>query len=101
MNWERHGPAGRPLTLLNAVGRTGDNTWLQVVTIDDQAGWVSAAYVVDGDRLALRQLRMGARHGDRFEVLAGLRRGERIAADPAAAVEAMARQREAAGARDD
>ncbi len=66
-----------------------------------QRGELSAVYVVDGDRLALRQLRLGARHGERVEVLAGLRRGERIAADPAAAVEAMARQREAAGARDD
>lgn len=66
-----------------------------------QRGELSAVYVVDGDRLALRQLRLGARHGDRVEVLAGLRRGERIAADPVAAMEAMARQREAAGARDD
>ena len=40
----------QPNTLLNAVGRTGDNTWLQVVSIDNQAGWVSMAYVeVAGD----------------------------------------------------
>lgn len=40
----------QPDTLMTLVGRTADNTWLQVVTIDDQAGWVSAAYVaVDGD----------------------------------------------------
>jgi hypothetical protein len=32
------------------VGRTADDAWLQVVTIDDQAGWVSARYVeVTGD----------------------------------------------------
>lgn len=40
----------KPNTLLNAVGRTADNTWLQVVSIDHQAGWVSLAYVdVSGD----------------------------------------------------
>ncbi len=66
-----------------------------------QRGELSAVYVVAGDHLVLRQLRLGARTGGRVEVLAGLRRGERIAADPVAAVQAMARQREAAGAGND
>lgn len=66
-----------------------------------QRGELSGVYVVDGDRIALRQLRLGARTGDRVEVLAGLRRGETVAADPVAAVQALAEQRAAAGARDD
>lgn len=66
-----------------------------------QRGELSAVYIVDGDRLALRQLRVGARTGGRVEVLAGLEPGEIIAADPVAAVQALAEQREAIGARDD
>lgn len=67
-----------------------------------QRGEVSGVYVLAGDRLSLRQLRLGQRSGDRVEVLAGLRRGETIAADPVAAVQALAAQRRAvAGARND
>ena len=66
-----------------------------------QRGELSAVYVVDGDRLALRQLRMGGRTDRRVEVLAGLQAGERIAADPVAAVQALAAQREAVGSRDE
>ena len=43
-------------TLLNALGRTADNTWLQVVTLDNQAGWVSAAYVVVSGDLELLEV---------------------------------------------
>lgn len=50
-----------------------------------QRSEVSAVYVVDGSRVTLRQLRLGHRHGDRVEVLAGLAPGETIAADPLAA----------------
>ncbi|RFP61995.1 efflux RND transporter periplasmic adaptor subunit [Luteimonas weifangensis] len=67
-----------------------------------QRGEVSGVYVLAGDRLSLRQLRLGQRSGDRVEVLAGLRRGETIAADPVAAVQALvAQRRAAAGAGDD
>lgn len=46
---------------------------------------VTAAYVVGESGLALRQLRLGHRMGDRIEVLSGLSAGERVAADPVAA----------------
>jgi multidrug efflux pump subunit AcrA (membrane-fusion protein) len=46
---------------------------------------VTAAYVVDGTEVALRQLRLGRLYGDRIEVLAGLEPGETIALDPVAA----------------
>lgn len=50
-------------------------------------GELTAVYVVDaGQRVALRQVRLGHRFGDRIEVLAGLRAGDRIAADPLAAL---------------
>ena len=35
--------AGTPVTI---VGRTEDNTWIQVVLVDGRTGWVSAEYVV-------------------------------------------------------
>jgi RND family efflux transporter MFP subunit len=43
---------------------------------------LSAVYVVDGDAVALRQVRLGRRYGDAVEVLAGLAEGERVAMDP-------------------
>jgi RND family efflux transporter MFP subunit len=48
---------------------------------------VTGVYVVGDDgRVSLRQLRIGHRFDDRVEVLTGLRPGERIAADPVAAM---------------
>lgn len=59
---------------------------------------VTAVYVVDArQRVSLRQVRLGHREGDAVEVLAGLSDGDRIAADPVAALAHLA----IAGARDD
>jgi len=59
---------------------------------------VTAVYVVDArNRVALRQVRLGHAEGDAVEVLAGLADGDRIAADPVAALAHLA----AAGVRDD
>lgn len=63
-----------------------------------QRGEVSAVYVLDERALRLRQLRLGRRLGDEVEVLSGLKPGERVAADPVAAGQAMAAQRDAGGA---
>ncbi|HXH03839.1 MAG TPA: efflux RND transporter periplasmic adaptor subunit [Candidatus Competibacteraceae bacterium] len=55
---------------------------------------VTAVYVLGADdRVSLRQIRPGHRFGDQVEVLAGLRAGERIAADPAAALTWLVEQR--------
>jgi RND family efflux transporter MFP subunit len=61
-----------------------------------QRGEVSGVYVLRDGRLVLRQVRVGRRVGDRIEIVAGLRAGEVIAADPVAAVQALAGQRRAA-----
>ncbi len=58
-----------------------------------QRGEVSAVYVLAEGRLSLRQLRLGERVGDAVEVIAGLQPGERIAADPVAAMQALAAAR--------
>lgn len=66
-----------------------------------QRGEVSGAYVIEGNRLSLRQLRLGRRTGSQVEVLAGLKAGETIASDPVAALQALAAQRKAAEANHD
>ena len=66
-----------------------------------QRGEVSGVYVIDGNRIVLRQLRLGRPVGDGIEVLAGLKPGERIATDPVAALQALVAQRGAAGALHD
>ena len=66
-----------------------------------QRGELSAVYVRQGDRLLLRQLRLGSRTGDEIDVISGLRPGDKVASDPVAALQALAAQREAAGARDE
>lgn len=64
-----------------------------------QRGEVSGVYVLHDGRLALRQVRVGQRVGDRVEIVAGLRAGEVVAADPVAAVQALIAQRGGAQAR--
>jgi RND family efflux transporter MFP subunit len=66
-----------------------------------QRGEVSGVYVLAGDALSLRQLRLGQALGARVEVLAGLKEGEVLAADPVAAVQALAARRKAAGTTDE
>jgi RND family efflux transporter MFP subunit len=52
-----------------------------------ERGEMTGVYVVDGQgAVALRQVRAGHAYGGEIEVLAGLARGERIAADPVAAM---------------
>lgn len=64
-----------------------------------QRGELSGAYVKQGDRLVLRQLRLGARIGDSVEVISGLQAGDKVARDPVAALQAIATQRTLAGER--
>lgn len=52
-------------------------------------GEVNAVYVLADGRLSLRQLRLGSQAGDQVEVIAGVKAGERIAADPSAALQAL------------
>lgn len=57
---------------------------------------ITGVYVVgDDNAVRLRQLRLGHRYGDQVEVLAGLAPGERVAADPAAALAWLVARREA------
>lgn len=66
-----------------AAGPAG--LWLPASVIVDR-GELSGAYVVSGQGVVLRQLRLGSRQGDRIEVLSGLASGERVATDPVAAL---------------
>lgn len=55
---------------------------------------IHAVYVVDEANVRLRQLRLGRVDGDMVEVLAGLREGEQVAADPVAAGVYLATKRQ-------
>jgi RND family efflux transporter MFP subunit len=63
-----------------------------------QRGELSGVYVRQGDRVLLRQVRLGARSGDTVEVISGLRAGDAVVRDPVAAMQAIVAQRNAAGA---
>jgi len=78
--------------------KLGETPRLQVpVSAIVQRGEVQAVYVVDATgEVELRQIRPGRRFGDRVEVLAGLAAGERIAADPVAALNHLRAMREGA-----
>ena len=57
-------------------------------------GELNAAYVVAGDgTLRLAQLRLGHRFGDRIEVVSGLAAGDKVVADPTAALDWLAKTR--------
>lgn len=60
-------------------------------------GELQGAYVVDGARVSLRQLRTGDVAAGRVEVLSGLAAGERVAVDPAAAARTVVAQHQGAG----
>lgn len=66
-----------------------------------QRGELSGVYVKQGDRLLLRQLRLGARIDDQVEVISGLQPGDIVARDPVAALQALEAQRNAVESRHD
>ncbi len=70
----------------------GNGTWLPLRAVV-QRGELSAVYVIQGNEIMLRQLRLGSRVGENVEVLAGLQPGERVATDPVAAMQVAAARR--------
>lgn len=87
----------KPGTTVKASFKLGETPRLLVPTSAlVQRGEVQAVYVVDpGGKVELRQIRPGRRYGDRVEILAGLADGERIAAEPVAALNHLRAAREA------
>lgn len=78
---------------------TGDGQVLRVPTSAvSRRGELTGVYVLKGNTLGLRQVRLGRVAGTSVDVIAGLRSGEVIVTDPDAALQALLRQREAAGA---
>ncbi len=55
---------------------------------------LSAVYVVDGETVTLRQVRVGRRFGDQVEILAGLAEGEQVATSPVDAAIYLKEQRQ-------
>lgn len=84
-----------------AAGATGAALLRIPASAVAQRGELSGAYVRQGDRLLLRQLRLGARAGDMVEVISGLQAGDKVASDPVAALQAVTAQRQAAGSTHD
>ena len=85
-------------TLLEYAERALDLLHEGVAQADRERGELTGAYVIDGERLQMRQLRLGRGDGDGVVVLSGLKAGERVAADPVAALQALQARRKVAGA---
>lgn len=73
------------LAFAGATAASGDGSLSVPASALVQRGELTGVYVVDGNSVSLRQLRIGGVQGDRAAVLAGLAPGERVATDPAAA----------------
>ncbi|WP_348675326.1 efflux RND transporter periplasmic adaptor subunit [uncultured Abyssibacter sp.] len=83
-----------PGTLIKVAFVSGEDTRLLVpAEAVVRRGEVTGVYVVDGDRISLRYVRLGTPTADgRVPVLAGLSEGDRIALDPIAAASAYKAQ---------
>ena len=76
------------------VARSEGRTPVRIpLTAIAQRGELSGVYVVAGERIVLRQLRLGRRGCDSVEVLAGLKQGDEVVSDPTMALQALAAQR--------
>ena len=97
------GPVLMPGTTVKVVfPAIGGEVALPVVPVSAvlQRGEVSAVYVLRDGRPELRQIRIGERSGDLVRVISGLKTGEKVAADPVAALEWMAAVREGENPRE-
>lgn len=72
-----------------AIANADSRIWLPETAIWHR-GELSGAYVIGKDRLLLRQLRLGETRDGNVEVISGLAVGERVAADPVRAAQALA-----------
>lgn len=82
----------QPGMTVKVAFKTGEsqNLWIPASALVTRSE-VTAVYVVGADnRVALRQVRLGHRREGEVEVLAGLAKGDRIAADPLAALAHLA-----------
>ncbi|KFN51745.1 hypothetical protein N790_04110 [Arenimonas malthae CC-JY-1] len=82
----------QPGMTVKVAFKTGEaeNLWIPTSALVTRSE-VTAVYVVGADnRVALRQVRLGHRREGEVEVLAGLAKGDRIAADPLAALAHLA-----------
>ena len=59
-------------------GKVDDVLTLPYAALQYRYG-VNRVFVVDGDKLAMRELEVGERLGDRIEVMSGVKAGERVA----------------------
>ncbi len=59
-------------------GKTDEVLTLPYAALQYRYG-VNRVFVVDGDKLAMRELSVGERLGDRIEVTGGVKAGERVA----------------------
>ncbi len=74
---------GRSVGTSAATSASATPTGLSIpVTSVLRRGELSAVYAVQGDRFVLKAVRLGGAQGNSVPVLAGLKAGERIAADP-------------------
>ena len=59
-------------------GKVDDVLTLPYLALQYRYG-VNRVFVIDGDKLAIRELQVGERLGDRIEIVSGVKAGERVA----------------------
>lgn len=84
------GATARVVFPIAGAGDSGVRIPANAVT---RRGELTAVYVLKEGRVLLRQVRLGARHGETVEVLAGLAAGDVVARDPAEALRMLASTR--------
>lgn len=87
-----------PGMFVKAAFRVGE---IQRLTVPRRAlaqrGEVSAVYVIKGDQVQLRQVRLGRMEGDQVEILAGLDADETVALEPVQAGIYLKKQQQSGG----
>ena len=80
---------GQVAKVVFSIATTMNQLWIPESALW-QRGELSGVYVITGQAVLLRQLRLGDRRNGKVQIVSGAKAGERIAVDPSQAASALA-----------